>query len=217
MISLIQFDSDAGAGAGDNDGDDELNRQILFVRWESVSADPRLARLVRLDAQDRIIYNVPFAVAVQSFPVARTTVIVADLPAEMVKATARFRQPMPPFAVLLRRVCWRRCFPGPLFADTDLCVDVERCAVCAAALASNPDCMSSAPGADEPMFACKTCASTWHLPCAAAVAARVGVSPPAGLADASQGDNATSFSCPACRASDSDDESLSCGASHSDP
>jgi len=63
--------------------------QVVFLRWETVVGNPRTTRPVRLDAMDKVIYNVPFAVKIERFRTEHTTIIVADVPVHMDKRTVR--------------------------------------------------------------------------------------------------------------------------------
>lgn len=185
VISLVEIVDDGAA----DDGED-ANVQVVFVRWEKTVGDPRQGRRVRLDSLGRVIYNVPYMVPVENFAAATTKVIVPRIPVVMLKATARFRVPMPAFAVLLRRVTLaRRC--------SGLTSDGAECVVCTA-VSQTPELAGlETYGADVRAYRCRSCAQDWHEPCAAVAFCLAG--PGAEL-------DRSNFACPACQvnADDSD-------------
>lgn len=157
MISLIQLTA----------GVDEAHHmyEVLFVRWEEPEGPIRRGRPVRLDSQGRIFYNLPFAVRVESYPVDSTIVIIANTPVPMAKVTARFRHPMPAFAVLLRRLFQCRAYPAPRHVDGDESDDA--CIVCGVAAAAEVGGAFRATNQPDVLsFACGWCAKAWHRPCA---------------------------------------------------
>jgi hypothetical protein len=179
MISLIEYTSEPDPVDG------TYNWEVLFVRWESVLGNPRSARQIRLDDQDRIIYNIPFVVPVSFFRVERTKVIVADLPVVMHKRVARFRSPMPPFALVLHWHASALRSPGPLHGK-------GRCVLCKLAVELGVAC-GAVYGDGRDLFVCHSCLCPWHDICTF-FAASLG----------SHGDvdvDLTGFVCPMCSAS----------------
>ena len=124
---LIQFSKPEASGAG---GDDLMHHEVIFVKWESVGGNVRTARRVRLDRNSRVIFNVPYVVPVEEFPLACTSVVVRDVPVLMLKVKGKLRDPMPEFALTLQMHLRAQHFAGPLHADegSDLqCVLCEAC------------------------------------------------------------------------------------------
>lgn len=159
MVSLIQFSKHEASGAG---GDDLMHHEVIFVKWESVGGNVRRARRVRLDSKSRVIFNVPYVVPVEEFPLACTSVVVRDVPVLMLKVKGKLRDPMPEFALTLQMHLRAQHFAGPLHADegSDLqCVLCEACSALGLTIV-NVD----GPGGG--LFQCCQCSMMWHAACA---------------------------------------------------
>ena len=177
MISLIEHTSEPDPVDG------HYNWEILFVKWVSVHGNPRSARQVRLDAQNRVIFNVPFAVPISSFRSERTRVIIANVPVVMLKMTAAFREPMPTFALVLHQHEMAKKATWPRHGS-------EACVLCR--LARDLGVQAGSAHYDRrDMFVCYSCLCSWHDICAQLAANYFG--------DFVDDVEPAGFKCPVCR------------------
>jgi hypothetical protein len=190
MISLIEV-STAGSRGDQPDQPTIYHYEALFVKWEKVDADPRKARRVRLDSRNRIIYNVPFAVPIEDFPISSTRLIVKDLPVIMFRARSKGRDSMPQFALTLLAHLRARHFAGPLPFPMEGLRE-HLCVLCQAAQeAEVANVPGPASGLDSchDLFQCGMCSCIWHASCAAIMCA----------ADRGVCFEGMAFTCPICK------------------
>jgi hypothetical protein len=178
MISLIIFSRPDASTA-----DACYNHEVLFVKWESVNLDPRKARRVRLDRQNRVVYNVPYAVPIEEFPVEATKLIVSDLPVLMLRMAGKLRDQMPEFALTLQGNLKTTSFSGPLHVESP----EQRCVLCRAAETFEIDGVLNP---EDETFQCCQCNLAWHTHCASYMC----INGAGGLRL-----DGTSFLCPCCQ------------------
>ena len=77
-------------------------------------------RTIRVNKDNRVVYNIPWVVPVYDFWVQHTELLIACVPVTMAKRTAAYREPMPQFALVLRQ-SWQAKRSPLRFADS-ICI-----------------------------------------------------------------------------------------------
>lgn len=172
-ISLVRIQSDVS--------DEVVQADILFVRWTDFAE--RRARVVRLDDQNGIVYNIPFLVPVREFPEQSTHILVSRLPVSMLKVKKDDRMHMDSWALELLVHHRAQIMAGASLDDATPCV---LCDLSMQALG----CVSL----DADRFVCSRCSLRWHASCCALMSATLGVE------DTCAG-GLGSLACPVCEAS----------------
>ena len=161
-ISLVRHQHDIS--------EDVVQKDILFVQWSNFSE--RLARVVQLDDNNGIVYNIPFLVPVRHFPEATTEVLISRLPVTMCKVRKAHRMPMVSWALELLAHERAQVVAGSVIGDSCPCIV---CELAAEALGSK--------GVEADRFVCGRCSLRWHAPCSAFISAAVGVEDKCGLGE----------------------------------
>ena len=92
MISLLSVSTRDSV-----DGAVQEQSETVFVRWESAT----MAKRIRLDRMNRIIYNIPWCTTSERFPA--PVFVIRQVPAEMVRDRA-FREPLPSWVMLMYKL-----------------------------------------------------------------------------------------------------------------
>jgi hypothetical protein len=174
MISLLSVSTgDAVADAADAGPEAQEQCQTVFVRWESAT----MAKRIRLDYKNRIIYNIPWCTTSERFEA--PVFVLRQVPAEMVRAKA-YREPLPTWVMLLYNFTKAQQYSGPVCLQQG----EHPCLLCRVA-AEHGAQNDAAEGLSRQ---CCACLYAWHVGCARQYARHVGCAPASGEA----------FRCGAC-------------------
>ena len=132
---------------------------IQIVRWTDMAH--LMARVMKLDQYNRLIWQIPGFVPPRSFDGAR--ILISRIPAEYAR-TVRFE--ILAWVLLFRRLQEAFCFSEPMLVP----FGTDPCAWCAAL---QP--LLDRPLAHADSFVCSQCCLLWHVACSNGVARRSGL------------------------------------------
>ena len=105
---------------------------VYFVRWEPT---PWVARRVKLDHMERVVFNPAYAFCKVRPPILyneeATEILITNVPVIMYKDRFKELDTMPSWAVLIQRTAYAQWFSGPRFVDpSETSSAPQRCVVC---------------------------------------------------------------------------------------
>ena len=134
------------------------------MKWEP---SPWLARRVKLDHMNRVVFNPAYAFCKVRPPILyseeSTELLITNVPVVMYKDRTKELDTMPPWALLIQRTAYAQWFSGPLFvASGETSVAQHECVVCTHSRELGADTTECD---NEDLFACYHCAKIFHKRC----------------------------------------------------